>query len=727
MNPKRSNRTLVSLIAVMGLIGIIVISNVLFTMITQVHFRSGENVKAFRDPAISNKKVLKANRGTIYDRSGTQVIAQDEVTYNIILYTSKTRKEIGGKDAFVSDIDKTAKGLAPKLDMSEDAIRQYLKDAIANNQYQTELGTKGKNLSGSVKESIDKLELTGVGFEKTIKRNYPNGKFASHLIGYAQYDEEEKRITGKMGLEGTLDDKLKGSDGVEVYQKDVYGNMLPGTSYIQKYAENGDDVILTLDENVQLALETALRKTVEDKSFGSQKAWGIIMEVETGKILGYASYPTFDLNKRDMSDYVDVPANYLFEPGSTMKAFTYAAALDSGTYPYNKTYNSGIFNYGEANGKIFRSDTPVPGYSPIEDAERKNHGTLTFDKGFILSSNIAICELMAKYMDPNIYKEYIDKFGFMKPVGIPFVENQVGKVNFTYASEKLSTGFGQSLSVNALQMVQAYSAIFNDGKMMQPYLVDRIEDGNSHKVLEQYSPKQVGTPISQKTSDYMKGLMKRVVSDDDGTAHNRYRLSDISMLAKTGTGQISRNGTYGQVWTNSVIAAAPADDPKIMFYYVFEGTDLFNFTGEYFKEAFKEALVAANITGDKQTTENKKVESEWKEYKMPGLVNHTTTFMDEKLKNVAVNKVVIGNGTSIVKQYPVAEETIISGQNVFILTDGSNYKMPNMVGWTKKDLTVFWEMTGIVIEMEGNGVVKSQNIEKDKPINIDTEIKVKLE
>ena len=543
MNPRRSNRTLAGLLIIMMVIATLILSNVLFTMVTQKHFRSGVNVKDFKEPDISNTTVLKGNRGTIYDRGG-EVIAQDEDTYTLVAILDKSRKGIGNVPAYVKNVDKTARLLAPKLDMKEDSIRDILQNAIDNKQYQTELGTKGKNLSKSVKESIEALELPGITFTKSVERSYPTGTFASHLIGYAQYNEQSGQIEGQMGLEKSLNTFLQGEDGIEVYQKDANGNILPGTKYTKKYAKNGNDVYLTLDRNVQLALQSSLKKTM--KEVKADRGWGLVMEVETGKVLGWAGLPSFDLNKRDIKDYLDVPSQYLYEPGSVMKGITYAAALDSGNYPYNKKYDSGVFYFGtDEKGKIYRSATKVGGIQPIYDALNKNYGTISFDKGFIVSSNIAICELLTKYMDPSIYQDYVlNKFKFNQKVDIPFVENSKGNMNFTYASEKLNTGFGQGISVTALQMAQDYTAILNDGKMVRPYVVERIIDASSGKTIQQYDTKQVGQPISKKSADYVKKLMKQVIDDKMGTGHIRYKMDDVSIVAKTGTGQIAND--HGQ-------------------------------------------------------------------------------------------------------------------------------------------------------------------------------------
>ena len=429
MNPKRSNRTLVYMLLMIGIIGVVILSNVLFTMVTQKHLRTGTNVKEYKDPDISNSNVLKAKRGTIYDRNG-EVIAQDEDTYKLIAYLNKNRKGIGNKPAYVQDITKTARLLAPKLGMDEKDIVDTLTKAQKNNQYQTELGDKGKNLTKEVKESIEALELPGISFEESVKRYYPSGVFASHLIGYAQLDEEKNTIVGKMGLESALNNYLSGKDGLEVYQQDADGNLLPGTKYTKTYATDGNNVVLTLDRNVQQTLQNSLDKSVK-KTAGGVRGWGIVMEVETGKILGWASSPSFDLNERDMKDYIDLPAGYLYEPGSVMKGITYSAAIDSGKYPYNKTFDSGVFYFTEsADGKIYRTNS---GALKIKDALGENHGTITFDKGFVLSSNIGICELLTKYMEPSVYKDYVKKFGFLKPVNSPFLNNEGGAMFFDYA------------------------------------------------------------------------------------------------------------------------------------------------------------------------------------------------------------------------------------------------------------------------------------------------------
>ena len=225
---KRSNRNLMILLLVMSCISVLIISNVLYTMTSAKHFRTDMNVKEYKDGDIVHTEVLKARRGSILDRSG-EILAKDEDTYTLIAILSKTRKGIGNTPAYVQDINKTARLLAPKLNVKEAFIRDNLIQARDANRYQTEFGEQGKYLSSSVKESIEALKLPGIVFQSSVKRTYPNTVFASHLLGFAQYDEKKGKISGQIGLEAALDEQLSGTDGSKEYQKDADGNALPGT------------------------------------------------------------------------------------------------------------------------------------------------------------------------------------------------------------------------------------------------------------------------------------------------------------------------------------------------------------------------------------------------------------------------------------------------------------------------------------------------------------------
>lgn len=727
MNPKRANRTLTTIMMVCVLVTALVLMNVLYTMITKTHLRSGVVVTDYSSSA-EQMKTISANRGMIYDRN-KEIIAQDIDTYTIYAILDPSHTGIGDVPEYVSDPKLTAEKLAPMINMSVDEMMDYFEIAQANNMYQTEFGLKGKNLSTTQKEAIDALELPGIEFTKSSQRFYPNGKFASYLIGYAQYDEEEQRVVGKMGVESTMDEYLKGTDGEERYNASASGTVLPGSKYVTSQAVNGNDVYLTLDKNVQVALEKCLETTMKD--FRAQRAWSIIMEVETGRILGYAAYPTFDLNERDIKEYRNVPCDSEYEPGSIMKAITYAAAIDSGHYPEGKTYQSGQFYMGiDANGQAYRAASKSEAEEVIYDALGRNYGTISFEEGFARSSNVGISEMLTKYLPTNVFEEYLDRFHFFQRVNMVGVTNEVtGVKNFTYPIEKLTTGFGQGSSVTAMQIAQAYTALLNDGKMMKPYFIDRIANSYNGETIEEYGPEVVGTPISKETADKMKDLMYQVVNNPSiGGAYNRFHMDDVEVIGKTGTSEIASNGQYSSdMYVNSFLGAAPYDDPKVLMYYVFESPDYMTYTGAPFQSAFRQALIAAGVSGAVPGEGSDQTSANWQEYEMPALINHSLDYANDKLKPYHVNKVVIGDGSGIVKQYPQAQDMFATKQNIFLLTDGENITMPDMRGWVLKDVQQYATISGIPIQISGSGSVKSQSVAPGKQIDASSQIKVTLQ
>ena len=192
---KRSNRTLVMMLMAMGCITLLILSNVLYTMTSARHFRTGMNVKEYKDGDIVKAEVLKAKRGSILDRSG-EILAKDEDTYTIIAVLSKTRKDIGNQPAYVQDIDKTARLLAPKLGLEEAFLRKKLQDARDSNMYQSNW-RKGEISFQQCQGKYSSLKAAGHEFQSSVKRTYPNSVFASHLLGFAQYDEAKKKSPDK--------------------------------------------------------------------------------------------------------------------------------------------------------------------------------------------------------------------------------------------------------------------------------------------------------------------------------------------------------------------------------------------------------------------------------------------------------------------------------------------------------------------------------------------------
>ncbi|MBP3852945.1 MAG: penicillin-binding protein, partial [Erysipelotrichaceae bacterium] len=594
---------------------------------------------------------------------------------------------------------------------------------------QPELGFGTKRLDKETKEKIEKLKLPGIHFIDATNRNYPTTPFSSNLIGFASYDEDKQRIEGKVGLEKSLDKLLGGQDGHVQYQQTVTGEVLPGTTVVQKESEDGDNIVLTIDANLQATVESQMKATMENNN--AESAWCVVMEVRTGKILAWASYPTFDQNKHlKIPSYIDIISESTYEPGSVMKSFTYATAIDTGVYEGDEMFRAGAFayNYDKKEHKIVRT-TGGTDYPIITDALGADFGTITFDQGLALSSNVGICELMSNYINYKEFGKYMDRFGFFKATDIPYVNEVNGMKNLEMPMAYLNSGFGQSSSITILQLCQAYTAIFNDGRMMRPYVVDSIIDSQTGEVVKQHNPKQAGQPISKKTAEKVRKLMAGVM--ETGATGDKFQMPGVDLIAKTGTGQIydAETGQYDEdKYTSSIMAAAPGDRPEVMVYWGMVSTNYINYSAEPFQTIMQSALVAEGISGaDYSHDDSGDTVEQWESYEMPAISNHSLDYAKQQLKGKDVHVVTIGNGDNVINQYPNQGDIVNSNDKVFVVTDGTTIKMPDMTGWTRKDITAFWQLTGISIETDGYGKVKEQNIEVDQAIDTNTNIKVKLE
>ena len=467
MDVRRTNKKLFRMILAMGTAGTLVSANVLFTMGTHRHIWSQEDVLSGKLASSIVDTTVEAKRGQILDRSAN-VIAQEVKAYTVVAYLDDSVTDDQGDPNYVQDAKKTAKALAAILDgADEKRMASILEKAMKAGQIQTELGAGTKRLTKEVMEKIEQADIPGIGFVETSNRNYPTSPYSSNLVGFAAFDEDGQEIQGKLGLELTMNDYLSGTNGRVKYQQTVDGTVLPGTTQVYEEAVEGNNVYLTIDSNLQSIVETQLQRTMEDNS--AQSAWALVMEPETGKILAWGSYPTYNQNThQEIPSFLDNIADKNMEVGSVMKPFTYAVAIDTGVYNGDTTYRAGTFTYAQdpSTGKITRVPNGTQtDFKPISDALGNDFGEITFDQGLWVSSNVGICELLANYINYNQYVEYLDKFGFFKATEIPFVTEATGVKNVDSAADYLSTGFGQASSISLLQLCQAYTAIFNDGKM----------------------------------------------------------------------------------------------------------------------------------------------------------------------------------------------------------------------------------------------------------------------
>lgn len=699
-------------------------TNVFMVSVVKRHVLSGTDLSKYATNASVVTKVTKAIRGNIYDANGT-IIAQDNRTYNIICVLDENRLSVDGTITYVKDKEATAKALSQVLKMDYDKCLSYLNTP---NQYQTELGNAGRNLSQAKMEEIKALNLPGIEFVPSIQRVYPLGTFASNLIGFAQSDETGSTV-GKMGVELYLDSYLKGIDGKSTYQADSQGHILPGMKEESISAVNGNDVYLTIDQPIQEALEESFRLTT--KQFNPRRIWGAVMDVKTGKILAWGQSPSFDPNTLDIQDYNNYGAQLPYEPGSTMKTFTWASAINEGKYdPDQEAYSGPFCYYSDANNNPYRVEKG--GWNCINNARNKNYGNISLDKGLVYSSNSIAAVIQNELITPDIYLSYLKKFGFFQPVSTDGLPEETGVLNYYWPGDKISLSYGQGSTVTMLQMLQAYSAIFSDGTMVRPYFVESIKDSyDPSHVLYQAKTKVTGNPITPESAKVIQHSLYRVFNDDDGSARH-YQIPECKLIGKTGTTQVAINGTYDSGYTiTSLMAGLPAENPQVAVYYCFEA--LYNPDTHFYSEPIKNLLrktamrLGFSENGEQPVQDTTSPITEYKNYAMPQLVNHSLEYANTKLQELNTQIYVLGNGNSVISQFPTETSTVTTGQKVFLLTDTNSFVLPDMTGWTRKDVTALWAVSEFGFKLSGQGKVKSQSIPAGTTVTRGMQIEVEFE
>jgi penicillin-binding protein 2B len=676
MHQKRNhavrNITILTLAAMM-----IIVSDVFFVSIGKIHLRSNTNLAAYAEGANTITEKETAFRGNIYDRSGN-IIAEDNRTYNIVCILDSSRPGVDGKAAYVVDREKTAETLSVILKMDKQKILDFLSQADKG-MYQTELGTEGRNLSKTVKEQIEATDLTGIEFTDSVERVYPYGEFASNLLGYAQANDEGTATEGKMGLELYLNSYLTGKDGYLSYQVDKNGYNLPGMKGEHVSAVNGDNVYLTLDAGIQEQLEDSMQQTL--KTFPTAtNVWGAVMEVNTGKIVAWGQTPSFNPNDRDITEFQNYGAQLPYEPGSVLKTFCWAAAINENKYDGATTTDGYRYCYGaDAEGNPVRT-TEENSYGCIYNAYDINYGNIDYDSGLYRSLNSVAVAVQNEAITPQINLEYLQKFGFFTRVDTDGVDEATGTLNFNTPADRASISYGQGSSVTTLQLLQAYSAVFGNGTMVKPHFVESIRDSyDSSKVIYQAETKQTGTPISAETAKHLQTILYETINNSGGTG-KYYQIPECKLIGKTGTTQVAvgESSYESNISIASVMIGMPADNPQVIVYYAFRLP--MNRDEAYYTDPvtslLRKVAMTYGFTNDNSTQPSSTASADTEDiqiYDMPSLLNHSVAYAQDKLAGTNADVIVLGNGGTVIDQYPKETGSVSTGQRVFLLTDTTSF------------------------------------------------------
>lgn len=720
---KRSYQMLLFIIVLLGLIGSLIFGQIFMISIVGYHFNSSTDLKMYAANVNTVETTLQAKRGFIIDRNG-EVIAQDIESYTLYAIVDETRPSYQDKPSYVVDKENTATLLAAILKAPE----TYILDLLNSASYQTEFGLYGSNLSTETKENIEALNLTGLGFIKHYARSYPLNVFASSLIGYVGKNDTGVNETGKLGLESFYEAELAGKNGLKMSVVDRYGYSLLGYPETITDAIDGQTLELTLDRSIQEQLESSFLITQD--TFKATEMFGGVMEVETGKILAMGQYPSFDPNKKDVTEFRNFGTQYIYEPGSTLKTFTYAAAIDTNVYNGQAFFNSVPYEVSlNSEGLPYRSNGSSLVIGTIRNAHNRSWGTIDYDTGYTYSSNVGIASLLTTSLDLEVFHQYLIRFGFNDSVKTDRLAESTGTINFEWPYDQLTVGFGQGITVNMLQMMQAYTAILNDGSMLKPYLVNSISDPNTHAMSYQAQPEILGQPIQASTALKMQALMKKVTHDPAGTGR-AYAIEEVEILAKTGTAQIYVEGGYSEEeFLYSVMIGLPADDPKVMVYYAFKAPATLNahFKTEAVQQLLTQIALVYNLQdGTAELTHSEVLKSDLSAYRLPNFINHSIDYARDYLKNYTSSIVIIGNQSSIQAQYPQSQTEVLNNQRIFLLTEKQNIVMPDFKGMSKKDVLAYFELVDIPVTIVGEGEVISQNIEPLTPIDATSLIEIGL-
>lgn len=517
---------------------------------------------------LTTESAVTAERGRIYDTNGT-VLATNVTTYRVFI-SPRSIQEYSREDGVKYD-ELIAKGLAELLDTTYDEVikqttyTKYLDRTIARQV--------DEDVARAVETFIDENLLNNMVFlQAGSKRYYPHGTLASHVLGFTTSDG-----SGAYGLELQYDSLLAGSNGRYITARDSHGNEMPYEyqSYIR--ASDGHSIVTTLDVYIQSVLEEQL-STAYIESGGQNRACGIVVDVETGGILGMATYPSFDLNDpRTLNEdslkallssgYAEGSEEYQalkqelqltmwankaitepYMPGSTFKIVTASMAYEEGLVNASETFNCpGYYVFG---GRT------------IHCHKTTGHGHLTFAQGIQQSCN-PVLMAMGRRIGQERFYSYFRSFGYLEKTGIDLPGEGVSIFWDTFTeSDLVVASFGQNFKVTPIQQVMAVAAVANGGYLLTPHLLkeELDADGNVIKTYETDTRRQV---ISSQTAETLAQILEEGVAGDGG-AKNAY-VAGYRVAAKTGTSEKTdkKNETGEEYYVCSCVGFAPADDPKI--------------------------------------------------------------------------------------------------------------------------------------------------------------------
>jgi len=497
----------------------------------QIQVLSRESLKYLAERQHIKTLHIEPERGVIFDRNGEKLAAS-------VLVDS-----VCADPSKVSNHSEAAARLAPVLKVDRNVILKKLSGS-KNFCWLT------RKIAPDQAAGVEALNIDGVFLTKEPKRFYPNGELAGRLIGFVGLDS-----TGLEGLELKYESYLKGSPEKLVWARDAKGKRLyPRVEKSPVQQKESHNLILTIDSRIQHLVESKLNEAIMMK--GAKGGFAVVMDPRTGEILALADQPGFDPNKfgsYNVGKGKNKVITDCFDPGSTFKPFLAAGALEEGIVSVTDRFNC-------ENGTYKIADRV------IHEANRKKYGFLTFHDVIKYSSNIGCVKISEKLGKEKFY-DYVTKFGFGSKTEIDLPGESSGLLRPSHNWTRVDTStiaFGQGVSVTAIQLISALSAIANQGVLMKPYIVRAVVDKKG-QIVKKFTPTPVRTVISPATAKKMTAILTAVVGDVDGTGKNA-KITNVSVAGKTGTSQkfdFSRRVYSSDRVRTSFMGFFPVDDPQV--------------------------------------------------------------------------------------------------------------------------------------------------------------------
>ena len=634
--------------------------------------------------------VVSARRGDIVDANG-KLLAQSVTSF---ILTARPRD--------VKNVNALAGVLARELGLSEETIIKKLSGSKAASvtlarQISREDADRLRAIRQSA-ENPDSDALIGITFDEDVSRWYPMGTLLAQVLGLCNVDGE-----GQSGLELKYNDELSGKPGRIVTEVDARARTLPDGVTLYVPAEQGHTLRLTIDRDVQAAVERAVRECAQVNDAVSVQA--IAMDVNTGAVLAMAMYPTYDPANppRDDLDRLNelmrlTALGDVYEPGSTFKMLTASAAIDCGaTSPQEGFYCS---------GKITVDGSTVRCWGAP-------HGAETMARALENSCNPVFTQLALRLGSERFY-QYLHAFGLGSRTGIDLYGEASGILigqNRVKNVDLARIGFGQSVAVTPIQMITAACAVVNGGRLMKPYLVEAIEDSDGN-VLEQTSPKVVSTPISAETSATMRKLLYGVVENGGG---KNAKVNGYAIGGKTGTAQIYRNGKIeSNLHIGSFVGFAPADNPRVALLVTvneakvkpdYGGTTAAPFAAQIFEEILPLLGVAKTEGG-----------AEAKQTTMPDVTGMNVRDAKAILREAGIDAVTDGENPIVTGQLPPAGTTVQEGFCAMLYVTGESApqaqdyaRVPDVIGLDMRRCAQEIRLSGFEMNAQGEGLAAGQS------------------